>query len=112
MVERDGISGQVREIVVFLGFPRSPSVSGLESPKLCWLDGWKMVDDTEFKRRDVFQRISEDPSVSGLKYTKFIVTSEQWGSEKKRVFGISYSGANIGEVLDMLAELAKPMRRL
>jgi len=110
-IERNGISRQVRDMLVFPGFLGSPSVSGLESPKLCWLDGWKVVDDTEFERCNGSRRISKDPSISGVKYTKFIVIGHHWGSQKKgRVLGISYSGANIGDVLDMLVELATPMQ--
>jgi hypothetical protein len=44
-IERNGISRQVREILVFPGFLESPSVSGLEIPKPCWLNGWKVVDN-------------------------------------------------------------------
>jgi hypothetical protein len=46
-----------------------------------------MVDGIQFKRRDVFRRISEDPIVSEPKYTELIVTSEEQVSAKKRMFG-------------------------
>ena len=102
-IERNGISGQVREMLVFPGF--------LESPKPCWLNGWEVVNNPEFGDSFGFRRMSKDPSVPELEHTNFIVTGDHWGSRRKgRVLGISYSGANIGDVLDMLAESAIPMR--
>jgi F-box domain len=110
-MERNGIRRQVKEIVVFPRFLGLPSVPGLENPKPCWLDGWKVVDNTEIDRYgDCFPGLSKHPSVSEPKYTNFIVTGDNWGIQKKgRVLGVGYSGANMGDVLDMLAESTTPM---
>jgi hypothetical protein len=82
-------------------------MSGLEGTKLCWLDGWELADETETHRRDVFPRVSNDPIVSELKWSKLIVTSKLNWVGAERVLGISYSGAKISGVLDMLGKLAK-----
>jgi hypothetical protein len=105
-IERYGTWGRVRRRITFPGFFGRQNASGLETIKQCLLDGWNEVADSEFSRCSVFRTVPEGPGVSGLGYSKFIITSGVWGSIQKEVHGVSYSGANIREVLDMLAELA------
>jgi hypothetical protein len=98
-------------MVVFPGFLGIPSVSGLEKRNPFWLHDWKVVDNVDKKTcGGCFPEIPNHLSVSGQKYAKFIVTSDHWGPKPKgRVLGVSYSGANIGAVLDLLAETATPL---
>ncbi|PMD16333.1 hypothetical protein NA56DRAFT_753194 [Hyaloscypha hepaticicola] len=110
-IERNGLRKPCRETVTFPGFLGVPSVSGLEQSSPFWLDGWKVFDYLDHETcGGCFPGIPNHSRVLGQKYTKFIVTKDRSGPKKKEmVFGVSYSGANIGDVLDLLAESATPL---
>jgi len=109
-IERNGLRKPCRETVTFPAFLGALNVSGLEKPNPFWLDGWKVVVVESYRCSDCFPGIPNQSRVLGQKSKKFIVIKEHSGPKHgKVVFGVSYSGANIGDVLDLLAESATPL---
>jgi hypothetical protein len=92
--------------VHFPTLPVNPSASEIDRPNLHWLDGWKMVDLEEFQGCDVSRILSQDPNI--LKYPKCLVVVEVLSRPSvEHVRGLSYTGANIGDLFDMLAEVVE-----
>jgi hypothetical protein len=109
-IERNGLRKPCRETVTFPGFLGILSESGLEKPNPFWLDGWNVVVVKSYTCGSCFPGIPNQSRVLGQKSKKFIVIREHSGPKHgKVVFGVSYSGANIGDVLDLLAESATPL---
>ena len=105
-IQKNGIWGQVIEVITFPGFLGTPYATNFESTKLSLHQGWNEVDVSDYHKRSVFRSVPLRPGVSGLDLEKFIITREKYCSVPKSVHGFSYSGTNMSEILDMLAELA------
>jgi hypothetical protein len=73
----------------------------LETISFCWLDEWTPLSVK--RKRNVFTAMSKDVNISWPAGGRFAVTFERMWAGEYRVFGISYSGPKMDEVLDQLA---------